>query len=89
MLADELKLAIDSLPINSYWDKKAIGALNLQLNETLNVLSENAINQGFDEWQQMHADKIASFVKEMAYVKKDLSLASLSVLLSELNKLKA
>lgn len=89
VLADELKLAIDSLPINSYWDKKAIGALNLQLNETLNVLSENAINQGFDEWQQMHADKIASFVKEMAYVKKDLSLASLSVLLSELNKLKA
>lgn len=85
--AHDIKLAIDSLPINSYWDKKAVGALNHQLNQALNVLSQNAIAEGYDAWQNSNAKKIASFGKELALVQKDLSLASLSVLLNALNKL--
>lgn len=79
---------IQRLPANSHWDKRALGALSVQANRLLSDLTQSAITEGFDSWQYNRHDKLARFNQELNAIANDVSLASLSVIISQLADLK-
>lgn len=87
--AARLKTAARELPTNSYWDRRAAMAFNEELSRTLFALSGDVLTKGgFDAWQNAHKrplDELTAQFNEL----DEPTLASLSVLLSEMNGLKS
>lgn len=86
---DKLTAYAQELPKTSYWDRRAVSALVQELNRTQLALINRALKRdNFEAWQadnQAALDDIAVQYKEAT---ASPSLASLSVLLSEINGLK-
>lgn len=86
---DQMFAAIDQLPKSTYWDRRAQVALAQELRHTLLELTSDALkNGGAEIWQKNHQSAIAH-LNEQTEALKVSSLASLSVLLSQINQLKS
>lgn len=85
----QLQAQVASLPKSNYWDRKASNALKQELNRTLLGLTADALAMGFEAWEKAHHDKLARLQAQLQEVKEAGSLSALSVLLSEINGLKA
>ncbi|MDO4250987.1 MAG: NAD-glutamate dehydrogenase [Moraxella sp.] len=87
-----LKAQIGALPSNTYWDRRAVGALSQELKRTKLALVADVLALGghdaINNWQKLHEVKLAKLQTQLAEVRSVGSLASLSVLLSEINGLK-
>ncbi|OOR92109.1 glutamate dehydrogenase [Moraxella caviae] len=92
----QLNALLETLPAQSYWDRRANLALSLELNRTLLALVGDVLSahgaDGFGAWQQKQAAKLAALTTQRESLKdpaQKVGLAALSVLLSEMNGLKA
>ncbi len=85
---DQISDELDHLPKNDYWERRAINALTQELKGTVANLSAVALKQGLDTWLDKHKTALSKISDELDGLKDNLSLASLSVLLSEINTLK-
>lgn len=80
---------IQALPKHNYWDRRAGNALNQELNRTLLALVSDALNSDVAVWIENNKNALDTLDVQRQDVNKAVSLASLSVLLSEINGLKA
>ncbi|MFB2538350.1 MULTISPECIES: NAD-glutamate dehydrogenase [unclassified Acinetobacter] len=80
---------VQALPKASYWDRRATTALGQELNRTLIALASDALSHtNFTAWKTAHREQLDKLTHQLQDVSNTPSLASLSVLLSEMNGLK-
>lgn len=77
------------LPKANYWDRRASGALSQELHRTLLALVSDVLAQGnFVAWKTRHRAQLSQLNQQLNEIMDYPTLASLSVLLSEMNGLK-
>lgn len=87
---DKLTSAVAELPAESYWDRKASYALTGEFNRTLMALITDVLAVGgLSAWQDKHRERLAVLLEQIDGLSDKVGLAELSVLLSEVNGLKA
>lgn len=84
---DKLIVSIQNLPTQTVWDKRASEALFAQANKILSQLTKNAIDEGFEVWQDTHKDILAYAKKVLDSAYQEPSFASLSVVINEMDKI--
>lgn len=87
---DKLTSAVANLPAESYWDIKASLALAGEFKRTFMTLIADVLALGnLSVWQDKHQKQLAELAEQIDSLSEKVGLAELSVLLSELNDLKA
>ena len=78
------------MPAESYWDIKASLALAGEFKRTFMTLIADVLALGnLSVWQDKHQKQLAELAEQIDSLSDKVGLAELSVLLSELNDLKA
>ncbi|SUO97680.1 NAD-glutamate dehydrogenase [Suttonella ornithocola] len=83
---------METLPAESYWERRAVNALQTTYHTTLSALTEKILSQqvSIAQWQKTHQDNLAHLYQSIEELdKENISLASLSVLLGEIAVLDA